>query len=141
MASQYSTETKAEVLALVRQGEPADRAGAACGVPARTAQLWAKRFRQIAAEEGDREIIDEDYRLALRSSQLIHDAYDSIEEEGTAQKHLIALNAIRGTAIDKLLKRDAPRDTERRPFAIIVQIGEKADTPETIEGEARVIDD
>ncbi len=105
MASQYSSETKAEVLALVRQGETADRAGAACGVPARTAQLWAKRFREIAAEEGDREIIDEDYRLALRSSQLIHDAYDSIEEEGNAAKHLIALNAIRGTAIDKLLKR------------------------------------
>ena len=90
MASQYSSETKAEVLALVRQGEPADRAGAACGVPARTAQLWAKRFREIAAEEGDREIIDEDYRLAQRSSYLIHDAYDSIEEEGNAA---IALSA------------------------------------------------
>ena len=124
MASQYSCETKAEVLALVRQGEPADRAGAACGVPARTAQLWAKRFRQIAAEEGDREIIDEDYRLALRSSQLIHDAYDSIEEEGNAAKHLIALNAIRGTAIDKLLKRQPGQASQT---TISVFVGVKVD--------------
>ena len=118
MASQYSSETKVEVLALVRQGEPADRAGAACGVPARTAQLWARRFREIAAEEGDREIIDEDYRLALRSSQLIHDAYDSIEEEGNAAKHLIALNAIRGTAIDKLLTRNRG-NTRSGSFVIV----------------------
>jgi hypothetical protein len=106
MPSQYSTEIKAQALALVRQGETAQNAARILRLPERTVQSWAARLRQIAVEQDDRELLDEDYRLALRSSALIHNAYDTIEESGEEHKHLISLNAIRGTAIDKIIKRN-----------------------------------
>lgn len=101
MPSQYSTEDKAQALALVATGLPASHAAERLGIPERTVSFWALRMRQIAAEEGDREIVDEDYRIIRRSQDLIQDGLDNIHESGEAHKHLIALNAIKGTAQDK----------------------------------------
>ena len=80
MASQYDTETKAQALTLLRLGKPASHVAVELEIPERTVSHWAQRWREIAAEEGDRILTDEDYRLALRTSQLLHDALDQMEE-------------------------------------------------------------
>ena len=59
MASQYSTEVKAEALALLQLGEPASHVAQDKGIPERTVQHWASRWREIAAEEGDKILTDE----------------------------------------------------------------------------------
>lgn len=126
MPSQYNVDTKAQALALMAQGETAEAAAAALRLPARTVQHWRQRWRQIAAEEDDPKLLEEDYRIALRYSELLHLAADHIGEDESgerAAKSLIAINAVRGTAIDKILRRresQRPND-DRRPLVIFIQ--------------------
>ena len=46
-------------------------------------------------------IRDEDLKIVQRAQDLIHEAFDEIEETGDARKYLIPLNAVKGTAQDK----------------------------------------
>ncbi len=105
MATQYDTETKAQALALLELGKPASQVAQEMSIPERTCQRWAMRWRQMAAEEGDKILTDEDYRLAVRTSQLLHDALDQMEGKEDLWKYLVPLNIVRGTSIDKILKR------------------------------------
>lgn len=78
------------------------------GIPDRTVAHWMMRWREIAHEEGDRELLDRDYRTAIRADELINDGMDYIAEDTSGErafKSLIQLNAVRGTAVDKLLRR------------------------------------
>lgn len=115
MASQYDTETKAQALTLLELGKPASHVAGELKLPERTVQHWAQRWRRIAAEEGDRILTDDDYRLALRVGELIHDALDQMVDRDDLYKYLVPLNIIRGTAIDKILKR---REAKHQPPAI-----------------------
>ena len=105
MASQYDTETKAQALALLELGKPASHVAQEVRIPERTVSRWAMRWREMAAQEGDRLLTEEDYRLAVRTSQLLHDALDQMEGRDDLHKYLVPLNIVRGTAIDKILKR------------------------------------
>ncbi len=140
MPSQYDTETKAQALALLELGKPASHVAQEMSLPERTVSRWAMRWRQMAAEEGDRILTEEDYRLAVRTSQLLHDALDQMEGKEDLWKYLVPLNIVRGTAIDKILKRQEPK------YAPAVQaqnvlIVLNAKEPETIEGEVVKDDD
>ena len=105
MPSQSDTETHAQALALIRLGKPASHVAQELHLPERTVQHWGQRWREIAEEEGDKILTDEDYRLSIRTSQLIHDALDQMEGRDDLWKYLVPLNVIRGTAIDKIIKR------------------------------------
>jgi transposase-like protein len=108
-AKRYDTETKARALALLREGKPVYLVAREIGVGERTVCTWAKRFESAALVAGERGLIDEEYRIAGRAQELIHEALDQIEEQGDAAKYLGALNAVRGTMVDKLLAREANR--------------------------------
>ncbi len=121
MASQYDTETKAQALALLELGKPASHVAQEMSIPERTCQRWAMRWREMAAEEGDKILTDEDYRLAVRTSQLLHDALDQMEGKEDLWKYLVPLNIVRGTAIDKILKRQEPKyQSARQPQGVTV---------------------
>lgn len=132
MASQYDTETKAQALALLELGNPASHVAQELSIPERTVSRWAGRWRQMAAEEGDRILTDEDYRLAVRTSQLLHDALDQMEGKEDLWKYLVPLNIVRGTSIDKILKRKEAKQPVQATNVLIVVNAQK---PETIEGE------
>ena len=85
------------------------RAAAETGLPERSVQIWAKRLREISPKEVPQTIRDEDLKIIGRSQELIHDAYDEIEEAGEAKKYLIPINAIKGTAQDKDHRASASR--------------------------------
>ena len=92
----YTREEKAEALALMRTGVSAQRAAKELGLQPRTVQIWAKRFREISPEEMPKSIRDEDLKIVQRAQDLIHEAFDEIEETGDARKYLIPLNAVKG---------------------------------------------
>ena len=133
--SQYSTETKAQAMALVRQGVPGSHAAQQLGIPERTVNFWALRLRQIASNETDRDLLDDDYRLALRTGELLHDALDAIHDAGTAEKHLSQLAITRGISLSKI----AESKTQGRPQSGVYVVVLNAAQPLTIEGEAREV--
>jgi hypothetical protein len=140
MASQYDTETKAQALALLELGKPASHVAQEMRVPERTVSRWAMRWRQMAAEEGDRLLTDEDYRLAVRTSQLLHDALDQMEGKEDLWKYLVPLNIVRGTAIDKILKRQEPKyqpslQAQKITINFISQKPPDQESPDVVEGE------
>ena len=124
----YSDSDRARVKALMMQGHGSPTIATLTGFPERTVAHWMMRWREIAAQEGDRELLDRDYRVAIRSDELIHDAYDYIAQDETgerAAKNLIALNAVRGTAIDKLIKR---RDLSTPTDNIAILLADRANS-------------
>ena len=139
MASQYDTETKAQALALLELGQPASHVAQEMSIPERTVSRWAGRWRQMAAEEGDRLITDEDYRLAVRTSQLLHDALDQMEGKEDLWKYLVPLNIVRGTSIDKILKRKearhSPVQAQNITINFISQKPPDQESPDIVEGE------
>jgi hypothetical protein len=141
MPSQYDTETKAQALALLELGKPASHVAQEMSIPERTVSRWAMRWREMAAEEGDRILTEEDYRLAVRTSQLLHDALDQMEGKEDLWKYLVPLNIVRGTSIDKILKRQEPKyqPSAQAQNITINFISQKP--PDVIEGEIVKDDD
>ena len=133
MASQYDTEIKAQALTLLRLGKPASHIAVELEIPERTVSHWALRWREIAAEEGDKELSDEDYRLSLRVGELIHEALDQLEGREDLYKYLVPLNIVRGTSIDKILKRKEAKHPPVKAENVLIIVN--AQKPETIEGE------
>ena len=95
--SRYSRETRAQALALTTATN-ATNAGRELGVPARTVRNWVQHYN---AETGRNEWDEDNHDVIERSTAKIMEGMEGIPE-GQAYKHLMALNAIRGTSIDKL---------------------------------------
>ena len=133
MASQYDTDTKAQALTLLRLGKPASHVAVELEIPERTVSHWALRWREIAAEEGDKTLSDEDYRLSIRVGELIHEALDQMEGREDLYKYLVPLNIVRGTSIDKILKRREAKHPPAQAQNVLIVVN--AQRPETIEGE------
>lgn len=149
MPSQYDLDTKAQALALVALGKPAEHVAVELGIPKRTVNAWAQRMRQIAIEQDDKTIYDEDYRIVLRTGEMIHDALDDLAEQPDKHRFLVPLNIVRGTHIDKIFKRrelaGGPPVQEQRNYLIIVNAAppEEPNAPvrgEVIDGEAKPAD-
>ena len=110
-----SLETKSRALALMQAGmNPSQVAEKLKGlVSRRTVFRWAGRWRQI--EEGDVEPLlkDSNVLIAARADEILHDWLDVLEEldldtergRKTLLKYGMQLNAIKGTAIDKILAK------------------------------------
>jgi hypothetical protein len=92
----------------------------------------------MAAEEGDKILTDEDYRLAVRTSQLLHDALDQMEGKEDLWKYLVPLNIVRGTSIDKIIKRKeakyAPPSAQTVTVNFVFAESPRED-PDVVEGE------
>ena len=152
MASQYDVETKAQALALVRMGKPAKHVAVELGLPVRTVQTWASEQRQMALEEDDRIIADQDYHLVIRTGELIQDALEELaESDQPLYKYLVPLNIVRGTPQDKILRRKESKGTTVHTYGPTIIVtnaqapdtvtGEVVESPETIEGEVVRRDD
>ena len=103
--SLYDSETKAQALALLRQGVTVPHIAGQLSIPERTLQNWAQRWRQMAPEE-DRELIDEEYRISRRGMGLLHKLMDCWEEmpDGLMVMFAKEINAVTQTAADKIIR-------------------------------------
>ncbi len=128
----YTREEKAEAVALMKTGVSAQRAATELGLQPRTVQIWGKRFRELSPEDMPQSIRDEDLKIVQRAQELIHEAFDEIEETGEARKYLIPLNAVKGTAQDKDHRARQANPTSVTQYIIIKG---SVDPPEAIEGE------
>ena len=140
----YTREEKAEALALLMTGVSGQRAAKELGLQPRTVQIWAKRFREISPEEIPQSIRDEDMRIVQRAQELIHEAFDEIEETGEARKYLIPLNAVKGTAQDKEHRSRETSGTNIKDLNVTIILGNPEPTGripgDVIEGEARIVE-
>jgi len=105
----YTQQDRAEALAaMTLEGIPAERAAIELGLPPRTVQRWADRWRNVTPEQQEPALKQDDVDLALRYGGILHKAAEYIEQDDTgerAYKSMIASNAVRGTAIDKIMRR------------------------------------
>lgn len=96
--SRYDRETKAKALAIAATSTAA-QAARELALPYRTVARWVERY---TAENGSNNGWAADNPAVIaRATELLMDAMDQIEERGEAYKHVMALNALRGTSIDK----------------------------------------
>jgi hypothetical protein len=126
-----SKETKARALALMQAGMSTSEVVQKLKglVSRRTVFRWAGRWREI--DEGDVEPLlkDSNVLIATRADELLHDWLDVLEnldldtEKGqkTLLKYAMQLNAVRGTAIDKLLAK-RHEDSESAGMAGIMSL-------------------
>ena len=96
--SRYDRETKAQALAQAAVSTAA-QAARNLQLPERTVQRWVERY--LAENDGNNGWADDNRAVISRATELLMDAMDQIEDRGEAYKHVMALNALRGTSIDK----------------------------------------
>ena len=118
--SRYDRDTKAQALAQAAVSSAA-QAARNLELPERTVQRWVERY---TAENGGEQWADDNPGVIARATELLHDAMDQIEERGEAYKHVMALNALRGTSIDKEQRANTPTDST----SISVFVGVKVDS-------------
>ena len=145
---QYDRAVKAEVLALVELGVSAQRAAERLNVSPRQAQAWAQQARKVAAEEEHPAIINDWYRLTRRTQSVLHDALDTLQEDNTgkqALKHMTQLTVLAGVGTDKLQRDREPKYqvnvANTGPIAIIINAQQPQIEPDSIEGEATLLDE
>ena len=107
MGSQYSTETKAEVIEMSRQGVTSPQIAQKLGVPRRTASDWLKAARDLAiAEDRDPRLVDGEYRLAYMGQQIqeaqLRELAAKIDAGESVLHYIIPVNAVKGTSMDKV---------------------------------------
>ena len=131
----YPLELRTQAIALYRQCLNASQVARELGLEERTVSNWCRRFRELSTEQEDAKLLDDDYRLASDSGDLLHDALDHIKEAGPemAVKFIMPLNAVRGTSIDKILERrkaGAPQ-IHTGPFMVFQEIVVNTPPPPT----------
>ena len=136
-APSYPLEVRTQAIALYRQCLNAERVAHELNLDPSTVQRWTRRYRQLLPEQEDAKLLDDDYRLASDSGDLLHDALDHIKESGPemAVKFIMPLNAVRGTSIDKILERrkaGAPV-LHAGPFMVFQEIIVQNNPPQTPE--------
>ena len=130
--SRYDRETKAQALAQAAVSSAA-QAARSLELPERTVQRWVERY---TAENGGEQWAEDNAQVISRATELLMDGLDQLEEDGTAHKNLIALNAIRGTAIDKASKHSGSTVN-----IIALVTARAAEIQATIESEYKVLSD
>lgn len=105
-----SDEPKSKVIALAAQGYSGVAIGERLGVPARTAQRWLARWRELTPEEEYPELHNDWYRLTRRAQENLHTALDQMEEEESQLKHYSQIALQAGLGTDKIQKdKDGPQ--------------------------------
>ena len=113
----YTRDQKAQALAITAQSN-ATAAGKQLGIPDSTVRRWVQHYTADGVNNWDddnRDVIELATRMVMQGMEEI--------PEGETYRHLMALNAIRGTGIDKILKQTAPSETT----SISVFMGVKVD--------------
>ena len=129
--SRYDRETKAQALAQAAVSTAA-QAARDLQLPERTVRRWVERY---TSENGREQWATDNPGVIARATELLHDAMDQIEERGEAYKHVMALNALRGTSIDK-----EQRQTGGGTVNIVALVTQRAAAiQQAIEGEYRVL--
>jgi transposase-like protein len=110
MASQYSTQVKAEVIEMSRQGVTTPQIAQKLDVPRRTLSDWLKAARDLAlAEDRDPRLVDGEYRLAYMGQQIqeaqLEELAAKIDAGESVLNYIIPVNALKGTSIDKVAKQ------------------------------------
>ena len=106
MASHYSTQQKAEVIDMSRQGNTSVQIGKETGLPVSTVGDWVRAARDLAiAEDRDPLLVNGEYRLAflgqvIQQSQLA-ELLAMIERGESTLKYGLLTNVIKGTSMDK----------------------------------------
>lgn len=103
----YTVEEKAGAVALVQTGMSAAKAATELKLPERSVQLWVAEYRELSADDTAPILSTQSYRVAQRAGELIERGleYMAGQEDEALSKSMFVLNAIRGTALDKLIKK------------------------------------
>ncbi len=128
----FPDEPKSQVIALAAQGYSGVAIGERLGVPARTAQRWLARWRELSPEEEYPEVHNDWYRLTRRAQENLHEALDQLEDEGSQLKHYSQIALQAGLGTDKIQKGREVAQPQTNIQAIIIV---NASEPVTIEGE------
>ena len=105
----YDDNQRSWAQALMRQGKSALEAAVLLNIPGSTVGNWFQRWRVVGRETEDRELYDDDYRIARKAGGIIHEGLDQLQGRDDVYKFLVPLNIIRGTSEDKILKRQEPK--------------------------------
>ncbi|KKM81207.1 hypothetical protein LCGC14_1332000 [marine sediment metagenome] len=95
--SRYTVEEKATALALARQST-ASSAARELEFPESTVRRWVQHY----SESGDNQWDEDNVDVIERSTEITMKGLEQLGGRDDIYKHLMALNAIRGTSIDKL---------------------------------------
>ncbi len=118
----------ARAIALVDIGYSPEWVGPRAGVSGRTVRRWVDRSREVA--KGNQAVMDKWVKRTLQAQDLLEDALDTIEDEGSALKHLRDVTVAAGVGTDKLQKEHTPTSIQADKVLIILN----AERP-VIEGE------
>lgn len=116
--SKYSAKEIGQALAMHAQGEKVPMIAKQRGCTPETVHNWIRKFKELSSEE----VMDENLQVIHISTDLTIEGMMQIKEDGDAKKHLVALNAIRGTAIDKLQRAQSPIDVDAKVMVIVGKI-------------------
>jgi len=127
---QWTEEEMVEALALVMQGYSYDRAEAELrsrwgSAPASmTIQRWAVGNQEVT-QARQQAIVDNEMHIAHAAGQLVSRALDSLHERSNDElvKHLVPLNIVLGTAVDKLIRMAPVRPAPTSPIFIFLDTG------------------
>lgn len=119
--SPYPIEVRAQAIALYRLKLNCDHVAQELGLEPRTVQRWVRRYRQVSLTEDDAHLVNQDYAIADMAGEQILDAIEHLDTQGpdAKLKLLVPLNIVRGTSIDKIIKRsDTSKGTQIGVFII-----------------------
>src|SRR3990167_4057775 len=145
--SKYPDEVRAQVVAGARAGLPSPRIAAETNVPVRTVREWiAHAKEQAKLENRDPLLVNREYRLAFMAQAINERQLEEIAELADNDKptvnYILPVNALRGTAIDKVLKnRESSQPQSLTQVLVILNCESPEDVlnkaKEYIEGEVK----
>ena len=131
-------EPRAQALALMKEGHSAVETAGLVGIPVRTVQHWAARWREIALNQETPEIINDWARLTRRAQGILHDGLDEAEQSEEKGKYLTRMTVLAGVGTDKLQKESTP-PTQTQSVVFLINVEKPIDIVEgeVVEAETR----
>src|SRR3990167_7757219 len=108
--SKYPDELRAEAIAGAERGLNSPMIAAETNVPARTVRDWVRLAKEQAQlEDRDPMLVNREYRLAFMAQAINERQLEEIADLADTDKptigYILPVNALRGTAIDKVMKQ------------------------------------
>ena len=140
--SKYPDEVRAQVVAGARAGLPSPRIAAETNVPARTVREWISHAKEQAQlENRDPLLMNREYRLAFMAQAInehqLEEVADLADQGKPTTSLILPVNALRGTAIDKVLKQREQSQPQNLAQLVIVINAQQQPEPDYIEAEIK----
>src|SRR3990167_1904401 len=140
--SKYPDEVRAQVAAAARAGLPSPRIAAETNVPARTVREWITHAKEQAQlENRDPLLMNREYRLAFMAQAInehqLEEVADLADQGKPTTSLILPVNALRGTAIDKVLKQREQSKPQNLAQLVIVINAQQQPEPDYIEAEIK----